>query len=141
MENLEEQIINRLNKILNKYNLAIVSKNNHNYKTTTHVDNTFKKYCTGYKLVEIENNTIIECYRSWDNIEVMLLGSVDIYSIFNSINIAHENVKLYNNFNDYAAVAYRRYYILLNKLYNELHSLNNCSCLEEFNIRMDLLGI
>jgi hypothetical protein len=34
MENLEKQIIKRLNKVLNKYNLEIISKNNHNYKTT-----------------------------------------------------------------------------------------------------------
>jgi hypothetical protein len=141
MENLEKQLIKRLNKVLNKYNLAIISKNNHNYKTTISVDNMLKNHYK-YILVEIDNDiTIIECYRSWDNIEFMLLGSAGIYSIFELINKAPKIVKLYNRFNNYESKVNRRYYILLNKLYNELHSLNNCSCLEELIIKMDLLGI
>jgi hypothetical protein len=95
-----------------------------------------------YVLVEIDNDiTITECYRSWDNIEFMLLGSTGIYSIFDSIDKAPKIVKLYNRFNNYESKVYRRYYILLNKLYNELHSLNNCSSLEELAIKMDLMGI
>jgi hypothetical protein len=95
-----------------------------------------------YILVEIDNDiTIINCYRSWDNIEFMLLGSTGIYSIFDSIDKAPKIVKLYNRFNNYASKVYRRYYILLNKLYNELHALNNCSSLEELAIKMDLMGI
>ena len=140
MENLEEQIIKRLNKVLNKYNLEIISKNNHNYKTTISVDCTLKKYCSKYVLVEtyteIGNDiTIIECYHTWDNIKFMLLNSV--YSIFNSIYAAHKNIKLYkdNGVEPFGGD------MLLDKLYNELHSLNNCFCLEELSIKMDLMGI
>jgi hypothetical protein len=140
MKNLENQIINRLNKVLNKYNLEIISKANHIYKTIISVDDTLKKYCNECMLVEIKDNTIIECYLIWDNIEFMLLGSAGIYSIFYSINKAHKNIKLYNKLNDYDLKPYRRYR-LLDKLYNELHSLNKCFCLEELAIKMDLMGI
>ena len=140
MNNLEKQIINRLNKVLNKYDLAIISKNNHNYKTTISVDDTFKKYCSKYVLVEIytevDNDiTIIECYHTWDNIEFMLLSSV--YSIFNAINLAHTTVKRHkaNGVEPFGS------YMLLDKVYNELYSLNSCSSLEEFAIKMDLMGI
>ncbi len=91
METLEEQIIKRLNKVLNKYNLAIISKNNHNYKTALSVDDTLKKFCHKYVLVEIFDNTIIECYLTWEYIEFILLNYS--YSFFNSINIIHEKIK------------------------------------------------
>jgi hypothetical protein len=137
MKNLEEQIINRLNKILNEYNLAIISKNNHNYKTTLSVDNEFENVCYTYALVEIFDNTIIECYLTWENIEFMLLDSIYNNSIFSLINITHKRVKYYNDFGLEPPI----HHIVLNKLYNKLYFLNNCSCLEEFNIKMDLLGI
>ena len=142
MESLEEQIIKRLNKVLNKYNLAIIYANNHNYKTTISVDYALKKYCSKYVLVEtyteIDNDiTIIECHHTWDNIESMLLSSIYSFSIFNSIYRAHKNIKLHkdNGMEPYES------YIMLNKVYNELHALNNCSCLEELSIKMDLMGI
>ena len=142
MENLEKEIINRLNKVLNKYNLAIVSKNNHNYKTTISIDNTFKNYCYKYVLVEIytevDNDiTIIECYHTWDNIESMLLSSAHDLSIFKSINIAHEHVKQHN------IMDLKPYdpYLVLDNVYNELGFLNNCFSYEELAIKMDLTGI
>jgi hypothetical protein len=138
MKNLEKQIIKRLNKVLNKYNLAIVSKINHNYKTTISVDDTFKKLRHKYVLVEIDNDiTIIECYISWDNIEFVLLDSADEYSIFNLLDMAHINIKLYK---DKGLEPYE-IHLVLNKLYNELCSLNNCSSYEELIIKMDLMGI
>jgi hypothetical protein len=142
MENLEKQLIKRLNKVLNRYNLEIISKNNHNYKTTISVvDDAFKKYYFKYvlvKIAEIDNDiTITECYRSWDNIEFMLLNSDCNYTIFNLINIAHANIKLHK---DKGLEPYGSY-MLLDKVYNELHFLNGCSCLEELIIKIDLMGI
>ena len=151
MENLEEQIINRLNKVLNKYNLAIIYANNHNYKTTTEIDNTLKEYCDRYVLVkidkwflvktdgEIDNDiTIIkQFYISWDNSKFVLLSSNYEYSIFDTIYAAHKMIKQYND----CGIGLPEIYILFDKLYNELHSLNNCSCLEELSIKMDLMGI
>ena len=138
MENLEKQIINRLNKVLNKYDLAIISRYNFSYKTMNDPYNIVTKHnINKCILVKFEDNTIIGCYHSWDNFEFMLLSSVYNCSFFNSINIAHERVKQYNNI----VVNSYENYLLLDKLYNELHSLNNCFCIEELMIKMDLMGI
>ena len=143
MESLEKQIINRLNKVLNKYNLAIIYANNHNYKTTTEIDNILVKYCDSYFLVktdgEIDNDiTIIEQYYiSWDKIEFVLLSSAYQYSIFDLVDTAQKIIKQYND----RGIGLPEIYVLFDKLYNELHSLNNCSCLEELSIKMDLMGI
>jgi hypothetical protein len=137
MKNLEKQIINRLNKVLNKYNLEIISKINHNYKITNVIDDKLKRYCNTYVLVEINHNTIIECYFTWDNIESMLLDSAFDFSIFNSINVVHKRIKQYNDF----GIEPYECYILIDKLYNKLYSLNGCSYLEELAIKMDLMGI
>lgn len=151
MENLEKQIINRLNKVLNKYNLAIIYANNHNYKTTTEIDNILEKYCDRYVLVkidkcflvktdgEIDNDiTIIkQFYISWDNSKFVLLSSTYEYSIFDSFYAARNIIKQYND----RGIGLPEIYVLFDKLYNELHSLNNCSCLEELMIKMDLMGI
>ena len=143
MESLEKQIINRLNKVLNKYDLAIIYANNHNYKTTTEIDNILVKYCDRYFLVktdgEIDNDiTIIEQYYiSWDKIEFILLSSAYEYSIFELIDTAQKTIKQYND----RGIGLPEIYVLFDKLYNELHSLNNCSCLEELSIKMDLMGI
>ncbi len=143
MESLEKQIINRLNKVLNKYNLAIMYANNHNYKTTTEIDNILVKYCDRYFLVktdgEIDNDiTIIkQYYISWDKIEFILLSSAYEYSIFELIDTAQKTIKQYND----RGIGLPEIYVLFDKLYNELYSLNNCSCLEELSIKMDLMGI
>jgi hypothetical protein len=138
MNNIETQIINRLNKVLNNYNLEIICKNKHNYKTVISINDTLKKYCNKYALVEIDNDvTIVAFYNAWDKIESMLLGSTYEYSIFDSIDAAHETIKQYN---DIGLEPYK-VHILLDKLYNKLHSLNNCFCLEELSIKMDLMGI
>ena len=143
MESLEKQIINRLNKVLNKYDLAIIYANNHNYKTTTEIDNILVKYCDRYFLVKtdgkIDNDiTIIEQYYiSWDKIEFILLSSAYEYSIFELIDTAQKTIKQYND----RGIGLPEIYVLFDKLYNELHSLNNCSCLEELSIKMDLMGI
>ena len=143
MESLEKQIINRLNKVLNKYNLAIMYANNHNYKTTTEIDNILVKYCDRYFLVKtdgkIDNDiTIIEQYFiSWDKIESVLLSSAYEYSIFDLVDTAQKTIKQYND----RGIGLPEIYVLFDKLYNELRSLNNCFCLEELSIKMDLMGI
>lgn len=138
MENLEKQIINRLNKVLNKYDLAIISRYNFSYKTMNDPYNIVTKHnINKCILVKFKDNTIIGCYHSWDNFEFMLLSSVYDYSIFDSIYIAHENVKQYN----VIGLKPSRKHLLLDKLYNELRSLNNCFCIEELMIKMDLMGI
>lgn len=142
MNNLEKQIINRLNKVLNKYNLEIISKNNHNYKTTISVDNTFKN-CNEYNLVEIEDNTIINCYFSWDNIENLLLKRILLkrfqkYSLFDAINDSYIFIKYCNSNPN---IKPDKHNILIAKLYNEFIALNNCSSYEELIIKMDLIGI
>ena len=139
MENLEKEIIKRLNKVLNKYNLKIISKNNHNYKTTISVDDILKKRCNKYVLVEIKDNTtIIDCYFTWDNIKNIVLEYFPNYSLFNAINDSHNITKYYNS---YPNTTYDKHRILLAKLYNEFIALNNCSSYEEIIIKMDLLGI
>lgn len=137
MENIEEQIINRLNKVLNRYNLVIISKNNHNYKTTFSVDDTLKKYCYEYNLVEINNNTIIKCYYSWDTIKSILIESIDMFSLFYIINRSHSALKCYNE----SGLKPPGIYLIIDKLYNEFIVLCNCSSYEELIIKMDLMGI
>jgi hypothetical protein len=138
MKNLEKQIIKRLNKVLNKYNLAIVSKINHNYKTTISVDDTFKKYCNKYNLVEIKDNTIIECYYTWVNIRNMLLKNSLYCSLFKAINEAH-NIINYCNITPNVRPEERN--ILIAKLYNDFIGLTDCYSYEELIIKMDLMGI
>ena len=142
MENLEKEIINRLNKILNKYNLEIISKINHNYKTTISVDDTLKKYCSEYNLVEIHSEidndiTIIECYYTWKTIKSMLLESLVIRSLFDTINSSHNAIKHYIE----RGVEPPRVHLIIDKLYNEFVFLNNCTSYEELAIKMDLIGI
>ncbi len=138
MNNLEKQIIKRLNKVLNKYNLEIISKNNHKYKTTIEVDDILKKRCNTYVLVEIKNSTIIDCYCTWDNIKNIVLEHFLNYSLFNAINGSHNITKYYNS---YPNNMYDKHHILIAKLYNEFINLNNCSSYEELVIKMDLMGI
>ena len=137
MKNIEKQIIKRLNGVLNKYNLIIISKNNHNYKTTISVDDIFKKYCYKYVLVKIKNDTIIDCYFTWSTIKRILLESSPEQSLFKIINNAHDSVKYYIE----RDVEPTKTHILIDKLYNELGFLNNCSSYEELIIKMDLLRI
>jgi hypothetical protein len=85
MKNLEKQLINRLNNVLYNYNLVIISKINHNYKTTIEVDDTLKKYCNKYVLVEIKDNTVIDCHFTWVTIKRMLLESAHVQSLFKII--------------------------------------------------------
>jgi hypothetical protein len=138
MKNLEKQIIKRLNKVLNKYNLAIISKNNHNYKTTISVDNMFKNGCSEYVLVEIKDNTIIDYYFMWNNIKNIVLESFLNYSLFDAINDSHTFIK-YCDINP--NIKTDRINILIAKLYNEIMVLNHCSSYEELAMKMDLLGI
>lgn len=93
MENLEKEIISRLNKVLIKYDLAIVFKNNHIYKTTIDVDDAFKDYCKKYVLVEIENNTIIGYCYSWKTVKCVLLESTYTQTLFNVIDGIQHAIK------------------------------------------------
>lgn len=137
MKNLEKQLINRLNNVLYNYNLVIISKINHNYKTTIEVDDTLKKYCNKYVLVEIKDNTVIDCYFTWVTIERMLLESAHVQSLFKVINNTHDSVKYYIE----RDIEPTKTHILIDKLYNELGFLNNCSSYEELIIKMDIIGI
>ena len=137
MENLEKEIITRLNKVLNKYNLEIISKNNHKYKTTIS-DDAIKKW-KKYILVKIKDNTtIIECYYTWDNIKNIVLEHFINYSLFDAINDSHNIIKYCNSIPN---VNPDERNILIAKLYNEFIVLNNCSSYEELIIKMDLMGI
>lgn len=137
MEKLENQFINRLNKVLHKYNLTIISKINHTYKTTIEVDSTLKKYCNKYVLVEIKDNTIIDCYFTWVTIERMLLESAYVQSLFSIISGSRDSVKYYTDRN----IEPIDKHVLIAKLYNKLGFLNNCTSYEELAIKMDLMGI
>jgi hypothetical protein len=137
MDNLEKQFINCLNKILNRYNLEIIFKNNHNYKTTSSIDDTLKNYCYEYNLVEIKDNTIIKCYYTWDTVKRMLLESTHVQSLFSIINGSRDSVKYFTDRN----IEPIDQHVLIAKLYNKLGFLNNCSSYEELAIRMDLIGI
>jgi hypothetical protein len=137
MKKLENQFINRLNKVLHKYNLTIISKINHKYKTTIEVDSTLKKYCYEYNLVEIKDNIIIDCYFTWVTIERMLLESTHVQSLFSIINGSRDSVKYFTDRN----IEPIDQHVLIAKLYNKLGFLNNCSSYEELAIRMDLIGI
>lgn len=137
MDNLEKQFINCLNKILNRYNLEIIFKNNHNYKTTSSIDDTLKNYCYEYNLVEIKDNTIIKCYYTWDTVKRMLLESTYVQSLFNVISDSHDRVKYFIDNNMMPSDTY----VLIAKLYNKLGFLNTCTSYEELMIKMDLMGI
>jgi hypothetical protein len=137
MKNLEKQIINRLNKILNKYNLEIISKNNHKYNTTFSIDDTFKNYCYEYNLVEINDNTIIKCYYTWDIVKSMLLESTHVQSLFGVINDSYDSVKYFIDNN----MRPSEMYVFFARLYNILGFLNNCTSYEELIIKMDLMGV
>ena len=136
MENLENQIINRLNNILDRYNLEIISKNNHNYKISFSIADSFKKYCLKYNLVEIENNTIIECYYTWDTIKSILIESTE-FSLFNLLKRSQNTLKNCIE----CGIEPPGVLLIINKLYNELICLNNCTSYEEIMIKMDLMGI
>ena len=137
MENLEKEIISRLNKVLFKYDLEIISKINHKYKTTISLDNTLKRYCYEYNLVKINNNTIIECYYTWDTIKSILIESASILSLFKIIK------RIHNSINSYIGMGVEPpdVYLMIDKLYNEFVFLSNCNSYEELIIKMDLMGI
>lgn len=137
MENLEKEIISRLNKVLIKYNLEIISKINHKYKTTISLDNTLKRYCYEYNLVKINNNTIIECYYTWDTIKSILIESASILSLFKIIKRTHNSINSYIG----TGVEPPDVYLMIDKLYNEFVFLSNCNSYEELIIKMELIGI
>lgn len=120
MKNLEKVIINRLNKLLSKYNLKIT--------------NDTYKLCgmDGYQLDdEITNNFIC----GWESVDEMLFNSS--FFLFNKLNHYYNAYIQPNTKRNKTLERYKRYA----DAYDSIKHLKNISCLEELNIKMDLIGI
>jgi hypothetical protein len=117
MENLEEEIINRLNKILSKHSLKIT--------------NDTYKLCDmgGYQL---DDEITYDFICGWESIDEMLFDSSS--SLFYRLNFYYKNVDI-NRCMEFEI--YERYA----DAYNDIKLFENSSCLEEIIIKMDLIGI
>lgn len=121
MENLEEEIINRINKILSKYSLKIT---NDTYKLCD---------MNGYQLDDEITNGFI-C--SWESIDEMLFDSS--LSLFNKLNHYYNTAYIQSiTKRSKTLERYKRYAAA----YDSIKYLKNISCLEELTIKMDLIGI
>ena len=114
MKNIEEEIINRLNKILSKYDLKIT---NHIYKSWS-----------GYHL---DDEITYDFICGWESIDEMLFDSSS--SLFHSLNPYYKDVDI-NRCMEFEI--YERYA----GAYKEIQPLQS-NCLEEFIIKCDLMGL
>ena len=116
MENLEQRCVEKLNKILSKFNLKIEIF----YNTSRNV--------WQYRLVDnfLPNNSYADWLYSWSSILDMLACRNSIFECLNTYSAYEFNSYLYN-----------RYY----EAFNAIKHLENICCLEEFIIKCDLMGI
>jgi hypothetical protein len=124
MENLEEEIINRLNKILSKYSLKIII-NDYNLLDIIYYLND-----------EITDNFIC----SWESIDDMLFDSS--FSLFYRLRLYYTDILYFSHIQPITKrnkifKRYKRYAAA----YNNIKHLENISCLEEIMIKCDLTGI
>jgi hypothetical protein len=111
MENLEQRCLEKLNKILSKFNLKIEIFHN--------VSRNVWQY------ILIDNYSTKDTYSNrlclWSSISDMLIPNKHRNSIFECLNL----------------YSYRRYL----EAYNAIKYLENICCLEEFIFKCDLIGI
>ena len=124
MENLEKEIINRLNTFLSKYHLVITTVDAHN-----------SIYGINYYL---DDKIFVSCMYGWGSIDEMLFDSS--FSIFHKLNNYNKHVSYYSNMQPYENIELHRYKRYVTA-YNNIKYLENSSCLEELTIKMDLMGI
>ena len=123
MENIEEQCLEKLNKILSKFDLKIELIN---------IQSNFLEYL-------LVDNSIpeIECIGPWLSISHILVSS---QSIFDCLKKYYDTVNSssfsYIIFSDSQLSKFQRY----SKVYQSIQPLKS-SCLEEIIIKMDLMGI
>ncbi len=117
MENLEKHCLERLNNILFKFDLQVVKR----------VDEFQNKYV----LLDIQENHIISSYKS---INEMLFSS---QPIFYALLMHKMYVSFFITMFPTVGKRYQRYI----NAYNNIKYLENTSSLEEFVIKMDLIGI
>jgi hypothetical protein len=116
MKNLEEEAINRLNKLLSKYSLKIT--------------NDTYKLC-GMDGYQLDDEITYDFICGWESIDEMLFDSSS--SLFYRLNLYYKNVDInrYMEFEIYERCA---------DAYKEIQPLKS-SCLEEFIIKCDLMGV
>jgi hypothetical protein len=119
MENLEQRCLEKLNKILSKFNLKIEIFYNASLTVWQ------------YHLVDnfLPNNTYADWLYSWSSILDMLTCCNSIFECLDTYTEYSED-----GFNLYT---YQRY----SEAYNAIKYLENICCLEELIIKMDLMGI
>lgn len=126
MENLEEEIINKLNKLLFKYNLKLINEKE--------INSPIKMM---YYLIDEKSKIYL---HGWSSIDELVLDY--LYSLFYRMNQYYKEILYYphmqlNTKRDKKLERYKRYAAA----YNDIKHLENSSCLEEIIIKMDLMGI
>jgi hypothetical protein len=123
MEILEKECLDRLNKILSKFDLKIEFfhiKSNAWYRL---VDNSLSK------------NTYSNWLGLWISISNMLMHRNSIFECLDSYHTFITNVPKCMSIE--TRISYQRY----SEAYNVIKHLENISSLEEFIIRCDIMGI
>ena len=124
MENLEKEIINRLNKILSKYGLKI---NN----------NAYNLLDVSYYLYDEITDKII---WGWESIDEMLFSP--LCSLFRRLNRYHEDILYFSSIQ--VDIKRTKNFEICERYadaYNVIKQFENIGCLEELAIKMDLMGI
>jgi hypothetical protein len=116
MENLEQRCVEKLNKILSKFNLKIEIFYNE-------LRNVWQ-----YRLADnfLPNNTYADWLYSWSSILDMLTCCNSIFECLNQYSEYEFNSYLYQRYSE---------------AYNAIKYLENICCLEEFIIKCDLIRI
>jgi hypothetical protein len=116
MENLEQRCVEKLNKILSKFNLKIEIF----YNASLNV--------WQYRLADdfLPNNTYADWLYSWSSILDMLTCCNSIFECLNQYSEYEFNSYLYQRYSE---------------AYNAIKYLENICCLEEFIIKCDLIRI
>jgi hypothetical protein len=127
MENLEKECLDRLNKILSKFYLQIdivhvVSLNVLQYRL---VDNLLNK-----------TDSKSEWLRLWLSLNDLLFHQQSIFHCLESYYLMSNNFNFLTYTTHNIASKYKRY----SKAYQSIQPLKSCY-LEEFIIKMDLLGV
>jgi hypothetical protein len=117
MENLEEEIINRLNKILSKYSLKIT--------------NNIYKLC-GMDGYQLDDEITYDFICGWESIDEMLFDSSS--SLFYRLSLYYKNVDI-NRGMEFEI--YERYA----DAYNDIKLFENIGSLEELIINLNICGI
>jgi hypothetical protein len=139
MENLEKQCLEKMNNILEKHSMKIIHVRVHDRFQFRLIDQMISDndILKSLKPVLYTWHELRDIFIKYDNRKRYCYDNTIIEVLFRHYNILHEGSFKLLKMPDNIISRYMRY----SNAYNEIKNLDSCDSLEEFLIKMDLMGI